>query len=165
MMRYTLSIICCLIISATIADAQTSQDSIYAHNIKQARLNGVYIPTDMADAYNEFTKKSSASSLEKFKSAPEDVVAAKLHLGLGKWLASTWNFHEGSRFSAYLKSMGVSFPDDMIPFTIVSFHRLINDQELELEERAKVFEQKRKKEHEERLKAARTISKRKVTKG
>ena len=52
----------------------------------------------------------------------------------------------------------------MVQFTIVSFHRFINQRPLELKERANVYKEMREKEREEKLAKAKTISKRKVDK-
>ncbi len=143
------------------AKLQAKQDSIYDSNIKKAYLNGVYIPSDLADSFKELIRLSPASSLERMAAAPERLAAKKLHLGLGKWMAHNWSFYEGSRFSAYLKSLGVSYPDDMIEYTIISLHRHLNQVDLEIEKRAKSYADKRKKELNERLNSAETISRRK----
>lgn len=116
----------------------------YEKNIKKERLNGVYIPRDMEDAFIELERLSDPAGIQKFRSAPEEVVERKLHFGLGKWMIVNWNFYDGSRFSHYLKEMGVSHPDDMAQFTIVSWHRHLNGKALELVERARHYEELRK---------------------
>lgn len=137
------------------------QDSIYEANIKKIYLSGVYIPKDLEESFRELIRLSPKESLEKMAAAPETLAAKKLHLGLGKWMAHNWSFYEGSRFSAYLKSLGISYPDDMIEFTIISFHRHLNNRDIEIEERAKIYIDKREKELAKRLESAETISKRK----
>ena len=144
--------------------AQNKLDAAYEANQKKDYINGVYIPADMKDAFRELINLSDESSLDKFKAGEEDVIARKLHFGLGKWIAVKWNFYEGSRFTKYLSEKGVTNPDDMVQFTIVSFHRFINQRPLELKERANVYREKREKEWEEKLAKAKTISKRKVDK-
>lgn len=146
------------------AQAQTEQDSIYQANLTKKYIRGVYIPATMKDAFRELINSSSESSLDKFKEGEEQFVAKRLHFGLGKWIAAKWNFYEGSRFTKYLNELGVSYPDDMITFTIVSFHRFINQRPLELEERATIHREKREAEFQEKLKKAKTISTRKVKK-
>lgn len=117
----------------------------YEKNIKKERLFGVYIPRDMEDAFVELERLSDKVSIDKFRSADEDDVATKLHFGLGNWMIVNWRFYEGSRFSHYLKLMGVSHPDDMAQFTIVSWHRKLNGKPLEMEERAQRYRDLRKK--------------------
>lgn len=117
----------------------------YEKNIKKERLFGVYIPRDMEDAFVELERLSDKVSIDKFRSADEDDVATKLHFGLGNWMIVNWRFYEGSRFSHYLKLMGVSHPDDMAQYTIVSWHRKLNGKPLEMEERAQRYRDLRKK--------------------
>jgi len=121
----------------------------------------MYIPANMKEAFRELVNLSSEESLDKMKEAPEEIAATKLHLGLGKWIAAKWNFYEGSRFTKYLNDLGVSYPDDMIQFTIVSFHRFLNKKDLKLEERGAIYQKKTEDAFKERMKNARTISKRK----
>lgn len=142
--------------------AQTKMDSIYQANLIKKEINGVYIPANMKEAFRELIQLSSESSLDKLKAAPEEIAATKLHLGLGKWIAAKWNFYEGSRFTKYLNDLGVSYPDDMIQYTIVSFHRFLNQKDLGLEERAAIYRAKTKAALKEKLKGAKTISKRKI---
>ena len=136
------------------------QDSIYEANINREYLQGVYIPKDLEDCFNELIRLSPRESLDRMAAAPEELAAKKLHLGLGKWIAHNWSFYEGSRFSAYLKTLGISYPDDMIEFTIISFHRHLNDVDLQIKELAKVYIDKREAELSKRLESAETISKR-----
>lgn len=143
------------------AGAQSKMDSLYQANLLKKEINGIYIPANMKEAFRELVHLSSEASLDKMKAAPEEVAAKKLHLGLGKWIAAKWNFYEGSRFTKYLNGLGVSHPDDMIQFTIVSFHRFLNQKDLQLETRGAVYQKKTQDAFEERLKKARTISKRK----
>lgn len=121
-------------------------DSIYQSNIKKSRLNGVYIPKDLEDAFLELDRISPPESLEKIKSVSEETIARKLHFGLGKWMAYNWNFDEGSRFSHYLKGLGLFHTDDMIDFMLVSYHRYLLKKEQDIPTRIKKYKEKREKE-------------------
>lgn len=127
----------------------------YAENIQKSRIDGVYIPKDLDDAFKELELLSSKESIEKFKNASEDIVAHKLHFGLGRWIDYNWNFEKGSRFEYYLKGLGLKERDHMMQFTIVSWHRHLNNKPLEIEEQVKMYddiiEKKRlkRKEYEE----------------
>lgn len=131
----------------TIPSTPEEIEKQYQSNIRKSRINGVYIPTNIGDAIDEIIRLSPPESIQKFKEGPEDVVVQKLHFGLGKWLAYKWNFNEGSRYSHYLREMGVSYPDDMISFTLRSLHRHLNQKPMELKERALAIKEKRKAEH------------------
>ncbi len=117
--------------------AQT--DGIYQGNIKKSKLYGVYIPKDLDDAMIELDRLSPPESREKLKSISEDVMAKKLHFGLGRWISHNWNFEEGSRFSHYLKGKGILKSDDMVNFTLISYHRHIMKKPQEIESRAKKY--------------------------
>ncbi len=144
--------------------AQNKLDAVYEANQKKEYINGMYIPATMKEAFRELINLSNEKSLDNFKAGEEEVIARKLHFGLGKWIAVKWNFYEGSRFTKYLGEMGVSHPDDMVQFTIVSFHRFLNKRPLEFKERAAVYKEKRDKEFEEKLAKAKTISSKKIEK-
>ena len=124
----------------------------YEENIKKDFINDVYIPKNFEEAFEELKRLSETESLAKFKDAEEEIVAKKLHFGLGRWMAVKWNFEEGSRISNEMKELGVTFPDDMVQLMIVSFHRYLNSAPLLIEHQAQIFNEKRKKENEERLK-------------
>jgi hypothetical protein len=114
-------------------------DSIYKSNIKKSRLHGVYIPKDLDDAFLELDRLSPPEAINKMKAIPEEIVAKKLHFGLGRWIAHNWNFDEGSRFSHYLKGLGIIKTDDMINFMLVSYHRYLNKKPQEIETRVKTY--------------------------
>lgn len=129
-----------LIIVFLVPNGAFSQDSLeiayakqYEENIKKSRINGVYIPNNLEEAFHELKALSTPESIHKFKLADEEMVVRKLHFGLGRWMIYNWNFYDGSRFSDYLKQKGLSHPDDMARFVMICFHRYLNDQALEEE--------------------------------
>lgn len=121
-------------------------DSIYKANIKKTKLYGVYIPKDMEDAFMELNRLSPPESIEKLKTIDEVTMAKKLHFGLGKWIGHNWNLAEGSRYSHYLKGLGLEYADDMINFTLISYHRHLMKRPQDLAERAKAYKKKREEE-------------------
>lgn len=139
-------------------DFEAEYQKQYAINITQEYINDVYIPKDLDDAFSELKRLASPEALEKFKMAPEHVISRKLHFGIGRWISVNWNFEGGSRFSHLMKEMGVTFPDDMVEMTIVSFHRHLNEKSLNAKEQAQAFFDKRKKEQEERIKRAEILA-------
>lgn len=68
-----------------------------------------------------------------------------------------WNLEGGSRYSHYLKGKGLSFPEDMVQFTIRTFHRHLNDVPLDEELLIGSYVQKRDQEHQERIKKRKII--------
>ncbi|MBL7807664.1 MAG: hypothetical protein JNN28_07620 [Saprospiraceae bacterium] len=129
----------------------------YKENIRKEVLNGVYIPKNLEDAMLELDKRISVESREKFKSIPEDSVCMVMHSRLGQWIILNWGFYGGSRLSHYLRSAGVTFPDDMADFLILAYHRRQNLKPVGIKELATEFKEKRKKEYEEAKKKGKVI--------
>lgn len=119
----------------TISDDERRYQLLYKENIRKSKINGVYIPKDMDEAYEELNQLASPEAIAKFKAASEDTIATRLHFGLGRWISHFWNFDEGSRYVEYLKNLGLKDKDHMVQFTIVSFHRHLNNRDQEVEKR------------------------------
>ncbi len=98
-------------------------EQAYQKHIQKEYLFGVYIPKDMGDAFRQLDKLIDKESKEKFLSLSEEEAWHKLFFSLGRWISYNWGFYGGSRFSHYLRGMGITHPDDMIRFTIVMYHR------------------------------------------
>lgn len=122
----------------------------YQNRIKQEVLFGVYIPKDLDDAFTELNKKIDAGSKAKFKTVSEEEAIHKLYFSLGRWIIENWGFYGGSRFSNYLRELGITYPEDMAEFVIVSYHRSLNRKELKIKEQVEAFKAKREKEYLER---------------
>lgn len=105
----------------------------YERNIKKSRINGVYIPVDLQEAFSELTALSSKESLDKFKYADVDFVVSRLHYGLGRWIIVNWNLYDGSRISHHLKTYGVTHPDDQVRFLLHTYHNHLNSKDLNME--------------------------------
>jgi len=123
----------------------------YQRNIKKSRINGVYIPANLEEAFKELDDLSPEQSKAKFTNAPEKIVATKLHFGLGRWISVYWNFIEGSRYVEYLRQLGITDPDHMIQFTIVSYHRYKNNKPLDVEAQVEAYKVLREEKRQELL--------------
>ncbi len=132
----------CHLLAQTIAIEGSAADleyqKEYNKNITLTKINGVYIPGSLEEAFKRINKLSPAESRAKFQNAPEKEVCKKLHFGLGRWMIEKWNFYGGSRISHLLKTKGLLHPDDMAQFLLRSYHRFLN--ELPLEEEALINE-------------------------
>ena len=140
----------CLLFGQKPADTKAQYEAAYKKRIQKTYLNEVYIPADMAEAFAEFNRLIDKDSKKKFKSVPEDIAARKLHFSFGRWMTVNWSFYEGSRFSHYLKQVGVTHPDDMANFVIISYHRYLNKKPLAVKEQVAFYKEKRKAELEAR---------------
>ena len=151
----TLKILCLLLIFpgfTTGISAQTPAEfeANYNKRIKMEMINGVYIPVDLEDAFSELQRLSDPAGLKTFKVSPEDSIRRKLHFGLGRWIMINWGLEEGSRFSHYMKGRAVSFPDDIVEVTIITWHRKLNNRPLRFEEEVARIEKRKQEEKAKR---------------
>lgn len=126
------------------ANTEEEYQKRYQERITKDRLHGVYIPKNLDDALVQLDKNISEESRAKIKAIPEDSVADALRNRLGRWMINNWCFYEGSRFSHYLRSAGVTYPDDMGDFMVIAYHRHLNGHPVEIKELAKNFRETRK---------------------
>ncbi len=129
----------------------------YQERIRKETLNGVYIPKNLEEAMVELDKRISSEARLKFKALPEDSVCMIMHNRLGQWMILNWGFYGGSRLSNYLRSAGVTFPDDMADFLILAYHRRQNGKPIGIKELATDFRDRRKKEYQEKMKKGTVI--------
>ena len=122
----------------------------YQKRIKQEYIFGVYIPKDLGDAFIQLNRLVDKDSKDKFKKMPEQQASEKLFFSLGRWITYNWGFYEGSRLSHSIKELGISYPDDMARFIIITYHRNLNRQKLDIKDLIDQFEASRLKEDEER---------------
>lgn len=139
------------------ANTEAEFQKQYNERITKDRLNGVYIPKNLDEAMTELDKRISEESRGKMKMIPEDSICQVLHFRLGEWIMLNWGFYGGSRLSHYLKSAGVTFPDDMADFIILAYHRRLNQKPIDIKDLVTEFREKRKKEHDEELKNGKVI--------
>ena len=118
----------------------------YQERIKKDRLNGIYIPRNLDDALAQLDKLTSDDAKKIYKNIPEDTICLLMHNRLGQWMIVNWSFYEGSRLSNYLRSAGVSYPDDMADFVLLAYHRHLHGKPVSIKEFAELFHEKRKTE-------------------
>ena len=143
-----------LMASPFFAQAQTEQDSIwqkkYERRILKKRINGIYIPQNLGDAHLQLNKLISPEARQKFKNMTEDQVRHKLFFSFGRWITVNWNFYEGSRLSHSLRKLGVSYPEDMAEFVMITYHRKLNRRPFDAKTLIEEMVAKRKKAWEKR---------------
>jgi len=137
--------------------AKTSEiEKTYEKRIKKSRLNNVYIPKDLYDAFEELSTLMDKEGLSIFKNLTEDEAGKKFYLIT--WITHNWGFWGGSRFSHYIKQIGIYHPEHMAHFVIITYHRKINGKELDIKERVEFYNQKIEEEKERRNKKGTVIS-------
>ena len=146
------------IANSAFAQTEAEYQANYNKRITLEMINGVYIPADLEDAFSELNRLSDPRGVAEFKSAPEDSIRRKLHFGLGKWILVNWGLEDGSRYSHHLKQKGITLPDDMVEFTIVTWHRKLNGQPLKPEEEIAMIQKRMAEDQKKRDEDKKVIS-------
>ena len=149
----TILIVSCALV-ALAQNPPTTEDEFekqYQKRIKKESINGVYIPKDLADCFIQLNQLTDKDSKIKFKNMSEEDAATKLHFSLGRWMIYNWGFYEGSRLSYYLKNLGISHPDDMAQFIIITYHRNLNKSKLEVKDLLDHYQMKQENLKKKRL--------------
>jgi len=133
------------------AQKEMTVEERYEWRLKQEKLYGIYIPKDLTDAFVQLNKRIDADSKAKFKNAEEAVVAQKLQFSLGRWMIVNWGFYEGSRLTAFLNQLDLHHPEDMARFIIITFHRSVNRESLEVKTLVEELKTKRAELEQDRL--------------
>jgi hypothetical protein len=136
----------------------------YQERIKKDRLYGIYIPKNLDDALLQLDKLLSPQKQTELMMMPEDSVCKQLHLTLGKRIIENWGFYGGSRLSHYLRSAGVTYPDDMGDFIMLAYHRKLNGKPVVLKDLVIHFRKFRAKENEARKRRGKVIKEEKKNK-
>jgi hypothetical protein len=129
----------------------------YQRNIKKERLHGVYIPKDLADAFIQLNILIDKSSQTKFKSMAETEAVKKLHFSFGRWITHNWSLYSGSRYSHYVKSVGIYHPEEMASFTILMYHRYLNKNKLDVKGYMEDFKKKKEEARQKKNKKGKVL--------
>ncbi len=114
----------------------TSAALEYQRRIKLERIGQHYIPKDLKDAMRTLDELVSVASQESYASKEEDFVYHKLFFSFGRWIGTNWSLYEGSRFSVYLKQIGIDHPEGQIEFIMRAYHRHLNGLPLDVKQLA-----------------------------
>lgn len=112
----------------------------YQKRILKSRINGVYIPKDLYDAFAQLNRLMDAPTQKQFQSMTEEEAGKKLYLIM--WICNNWGMYEGSRLSHYIQNLGISNPEHKAHFLIMTYHRELNKKDLGLKERVEFYQNK-----------------------
>lgn len=155
--------LCLILAGLAVLSAQKPPETLeeyekaYEYRIRQEYLYGVYIPKDLTDAFIQLNKLIDEPSKQKFKAIDEEEATRRLFFSLGRWISHNWGFYGGSRLSHFLKGLGLTHPDDMASFVIITYHRNLNRKPLDVRPLVEKFKAERLKEQEERRKEGEVI--------
>jgi hypothetical protein len=105
----------------------------YKKRIVADSIDGIYIPMDINDCFRQLNTMLKPIDINEFKNLPKDKAMAGAHFGLGMWLRNNWGLWVGSRLSVYFNNMGIKHPDDMSGIILTSYHRFLNDRDIDLD--------------------------------
>ncbi len=134
----------CFTISTVSAQRAPSVDDpaeqAYQKRILKSRLNGVYIPKDLYDAFAQLNRLMDEPTRKQFQSMTEEEAGKKLYLIM--WICNNWGMYGGSRLSHYIQNIGISNPEAKAHFLITTYHRELNKKDLGIKERVEFYQKK-----------------------
>jgi len=102
-------------------------------------LRGTYIPKDLEDCFVQINSFWDDSTRLKVKNWTEDEFSRRVHLGFGMWMRNNWQLWGGSRLSKYFNDLEINHPDDMSGIILDSYHRYLNNKEIQLGEQIQYY--------------------------
>lgn len=104
-------------------------------NSKDAKADNVYIPKNLEDCFVQIDKLLDDNVKADIKLKNEQDFAIQEHFGFGRWIRNNWlRDKKGSRLAEYFQDMGIFHPDDMSGIILVSYHRYLNNKDINLQE-------------------------------
>lgn len=99
-----------------------------------------YQPKDLEDAIEFLDYKWNDIDKQKFKETDEESATVMLHFGTGMYLRNNWGLWDSnSQLCKYFKSIGIFHPDDMSSIILTSFHRHLNNKDIDLQGQIKYY--------------------------
>ena len=130
-------------------EKQLTPEERYQKRITTDFLDGQYIPKDLADAFVTLNEVFKPKTRAQFAQMTEEEATRKVMLH--RWIIHNWGLYGGSRFSKYLYDIGISHPDDQALFVIVTYHRNLNKQPLDVKPLVERFKARQTKRMEDRM--------------
>jgi hypothetical protein len=118
-------------------DAFEKQYQIF---VLKTHINGIYIPKDLFDSFKQLQLLMDPGSIREFQRLPEERAAKKIYLVM--WIAQNWHFRGGSRLSKLIRQLGITYPEHMAHFVVMTFHRHLNKKDLGIKERVTFYKEK-----------------------
>lgn len=123
----------------------------YEKRIQMEYINNVYIPQDLSDAMKELDQKMDEAGKTKFAAMSEADASTKVYFSFGRWMTVNWGMEEGSRLTLYFHNQGIGKLEDMVRILMVTYHRHINQKDLQTAELIEYYRELRKKEYQQYL--------------
>jgi hypothetical protein len=101
--------------------------------------NKQFIPKDLSESFLVLDTVLSNDIINQIRSSDEDSLY-RFHMGIGLWIRNNWGLWDNSRLAKWFKSNGVFHPDDMSDIILVSYHRYLNHEALNLSQQVATYQ-------------------------
>lgn len=108
------------------------------HGQSNNKLKGK--PSTLEECYLYLDKIFDDTSKYTFKVFPERIAVSRLHNGLGTWIRNEWGLWRNSKLKNYFVNLGALHPDDMSVVILTSYHRLLNEKEIKIDEQIEKYQ-------------------------
>lgn len=99
-----------------------------------ANYNHDYIPTNLDHAIAYFDCNWSESDKATFANKDESTAIKEIHMGLGRGIRNSWGlWDKTSPLMQFFNSYGIYHPDDVSSIIMKSYHRKLNNKEIDFE--------------------------------
>lgn len=99
------------------------------------------IPLNLNECFEQLSEiMSSSEDADWFKTSPEKEAVVQSHHGLGRWLRNNWGlWNKDTPLYQYFKTFGLWHADDMSSVILTSYHRFLNNVDINLNEQIKHY--------------------------
>jgi len=118
---------------------QSNVDTLVTEKYNTDSINGIYIPKDLNDCFNQIDGFWNDSIKNQVKSWTEEDFCANGHFGFGMWMRNNWGLWSGSRLQAYFSDKGIHHPDDMSGIILTSYYRYLKGNKIQLKKQIKYY--------------------------
>lgn len=105
----------------------------------QEYIDGVFIPKNLTECFNEIDHFFKQSDKESIKSKTESEFTGGSHFSLGIWMRNNWALWKGSRLSKYFNEMEIFHPDDMSGIILTSYYRFLLGKDIQLQKQVDYY--------------------------
>ena len=107
-------------------DADAVRLQFLKNNATLDRIDGVYIPKNIAECFTELDKMLSEDDRSEMRGVKSRDDMIRYHLTLGMSLRNSWGLWANSRLAAYFIDRGVKHPDDMSGLILRYYYDWLN---------------------------------------
>ncbi len=110
------------------------------------------IPKDLKSCFPILNKTLSDDEIRVVKTYPEDSIYFHKDFQYGADFFHAWKLYDGSRLTKYFNKKGLVGSHEIYETILISYHRYLNGQPIDLEGQIKKYQAKQKADDEEYLK-------------